>query len=160
MMFGWSRGGGGPSIGALGAIERVINGAFFTSITGWTDVSTGTGAVTWTATDTGMMSLTRVDGSNIGQVVQEVTLRPGKPHLLIAANSPTSPAGLNFRIGTTSGGTQVVGVTSVALGKITKLEFTPTQASNFLFINPGGNSGSPFYCPLVSIVELLGETFF
>jgi len=53
--------GGGITVEAN---EKVVNGDFTTNITGWTDVSTGSGSIVWNASQ--FMDLLSVDGSNRG----------------------------------------------------------------------------------------------
>ena len=59
--------------------ELVTNGTFDTDVSGWTDISIGTGSVSWNAS--GYVDLTSVDGSNSGWITQSFDTVIGKTYV-------------------------------------------------------------------------------
>ena len=105
--------------GALLSTAAITNGTFNTALTGWTDDDTGTGASTWNA------NAMRLNGGASGvaartQAVQYV----GTAQHTLTFTSSTNTCG--YRIGTTSGGTQIASGTS-SIG-VNSINFTPTTA--------------------------------
>jgi len=105
--------------GALLSTAAISNGTFATDLTGWTDDDTGTGASTWSA---GVM---RLNGGAAGvaartQAVSYVGIGAHTLTFTVATNTCT------YRIGTTSGGTQIASGTG-AIGA-NSVNFTPTTA--------------------------------
>lgn len=105
--------------GILLSTAAVSNGTFATDLTGWTDDDTGTGASTWNA---GTM---RLNGGAAGVAARtQAVSYVGTAQHTLTFTSSTNTCG--YRIGTTSGGTQITsGTSSIGLNTIT---FTPTTA--------------------------------
>jgi len=59
--------------------ELVTNGTFDTDLSGWTDISIGTGSVSWNAS--GYVDLTSVDSSNSGWITQSFDTVIGKTYV-------------------------------------------------------------------------------
>jgi hypothetical protein len=60
------------SSGVVRGMNKIANGMFLTGTQGWTDYSSGTGAVTWS--EPGSVSINRVDASNCGKLKSSITL--------------------------------------------------------------------------------------
>ncbi len=102
--------------------QLVVNGTFPANVTtGWTDISTGTGSVTWNSP--GNVSLTFVDGSNLGGLRQgPVSIPQGTPCLLTVVNA--SGAAGTVKLGSTAGGTQYGTLSLPSAGGTTTLNFS------------------------------------
>lgn len=105
--------------GALLSTAAVTNGTFNTDLTGWTDDDTGTGASTWNANSM------RLNGgaSGVAARTQGIAYLGTAQHTLTFTSSTNTCA---YRIGTTSGGTQIASGTS-SLGA-NNISFTPSTA--------------------------------
>lgn len=86
--------------------ELLTNGSFSSGLTGWTNLSAGTG--TATVTD-GQLTVTRVDASNIGWVTQQIAVTAGRTYQVKATR--VSGSGTALRVGTTSGGNELYDAT-------------------------------------------------
>ena len=119
--------------GALLSTAAVSNGTFTTDLTGWTDDDTGTGASTWSA---GVMRLAG-GAAGVAARTQAISYVGTAQHTL-TFTSATNTCG--YRIGTSSGGTQITSGTS-SLG-VNNINFTPTTAGTIYiqFRNANNNN--------------------
>lgn len=93
--------------------ETVTNGTFDTTLTGWTDSSTGTGSVAVVA---GQAELTTVDSSNRAILDQSITTVVGTRYSLsFKVPSATASTGA-FYVGVTQGGSTLVSITNLGAG--------------------------------------------
>ena len=129
----------------------ITNGSFPTDIAGWTDKSTGTGAISWSNALKIMLIATDASG-NIGIAEQSVTTsQTSVEHILrfkVIANSPGNFTGFNpvnflrLRIGSTSGANDFLGASDIgaefdAHVGFHSIAFTPTSSPFFIqFENP------------------------
>lgn len=119
--------------GILLSTAAITNGTFGSDLSGWTDDDTGTGASTWSS---GVM---RLNGGAAGVAArtQAVTYVGTAQYTLTFTSSTNTCA---YRIGTTSGGTQITSGTA-SLGTNT-ISFTPTTAGTIYiqFRNANNNN--------------------
>ncbi len=105
--------------------EQIKNGGFDTDLTDWSDLSTGDSSISQTG------GVLRLAAGTSGEAIaeQKVTLpvanRPIAMSFTLAAGTP-----VKVRIGTTSGGVDVVAAVSLLVGTI--LQFTPTSRKIFI----------------------------
>lgn len=105
--------------------EQVKNGGFDTDLTDWSDLSTGDSSISQTA------GTLRLAAGTSGEAIAEqkatlaVANRPIAMSFVLAAGTP-----VKVRIGTTSGGVDVVAAVSLLVGTI--LQFTPTTRTIFI----------------------------
>lgn len=105
--------------GALLSTAAVTNGTFTSDLSGWTNDDTGTGASTWSA---GVM---RLNGGTGGVAARTQAIAyVGTAQYTLTFTSSTNPC--SYRIGTSSGGTQIASGTAT-LG-VNNISFTPTVA--------------------------------
>lgn len=90
------------SQGLVRGPELVTNGDFDTDLTGWVDRTTGAGSATWTADG---VEITRVDGSNTGQITQDVAVTEGEWYQFTFTG--VSGGGAAFRLGSTTANNQL-----------------------------------------------------
>lgn len=119
--------------GKLLSTASITNGTFTTDLSDWTDDNTGTGASTWNA---GVMRLNG-GASGVAARTQAISYVGTAQHTLtftVATNACT------YRIGTTSGGTQIAsGTGSVGTNSV---NFTPTTSGTIYiqFRNANNNN--------------------
>lgn len=105
--------------GALLSTAAITNGTFTSDLSGWTDGDTGTGASTWSA---GVM---RLNGGAGGVAIRTQAISyVGTAEYTLSVTGATNTC--SYRIGTTSGGTEIASGT-VAIGA-NSINFTPTTA--------------------------------
>lgn len=105
--------------GILLSTAAVSNGTFDTDLTGWTDDDTGTGASTWNA------NAMRLNGGAAGVAARTQAISyMGTAQYTLTFTSSTNTC--SYRIGTTSGGTEIASGTS-SLG-VNTINFTPSTA--------------------------------
>ena len=109
--------------------ERITNGEFTSDISSWTTVS---GSPAYNSTGNGRLRL------NSAEVTQSINTVANKKHRLVVRVMDPSSSGssITLKIGTSSGGTQVltdtITVTDTGNGKILSTDFTPTTSSVFV----------------------------
>ena len=113
-------------------IELVSNGDFTTDLTGWNDISTGTGTIAHTADGDGRMRLTG-DGTNAGAAEQTISTVVGKDyHITFRFFSGTAI----ISIGTSTGGTEVTSETipleNEGQGFWGRVTFTATDTTTYV----------------------------
>lgn len=121
--------------GILLSTAAITNGTFDTDLTGWTDSDTGTGVSSFSS---GTMLL---NGGATGVAIrtQEVEYVGISQHTLTFTVSTNS---VNYRIGTTAGGSEITSGTA-AVG-VSNIAFTPTTAGSvyITFRNPNNNNAN------------------
>lgn len=119
--------------GILLSTAAVANGTFATDLTDWTDGDTGTGASIWNA---GVMRLAG-GAAGVGIRTQAITYVGTSQHTLTFTSSTNT---CSYRIGTTSGGTEITSGTS-SLG-VNTVTFTPATAGTIYlqFRNANNNN--------------------
>lgn len=119
--------------GILLSTAAITNGTFTTDLSGWTDDDTGTGASTQTA---GLMRLNG-GGAGVAARTQPVSY-VGTAQYTLTFTSSTNTC--TYRIGTTSGGTEIASGTS-SLGA-NNINFTPSAAGTIYiqFRNANNNN--------------------
>lgn len=119
--------------GILLSTAAITNGTFDSDLTGWTDQDTGTGASSWNA---GTM---RLNGGATGEAIRtQAVSYIGISQYTLTFTSSTNTC--TYRIGTTSGGTQLASGTS-SIG-VNTINFTPTSAGTIYvqFRNANNNN--------------------
>lgn len=118
----------------------VANGAFTSNIASWTDISTGTGSVSYTSTGNGRA---RFNGgaSGVGALTQALSTVTGKS---VRISGRVVGGTLTCYVGTTSGGSEVSS-TSIAVnyagdGEYFDIVFTPTSTTTYLTFRNAANS--------------------
>jgi hypothetical protein len=115
-------------------------------LNGWTDASTGTGSVTLVA---GAAELTRIDGSNVGFIYQDISCEVGDVFRVSAER--VSGSGAALRIGSTSGGAQIYdAILDAGVTTVTVVATTTTLSVGFR----GGNNASTTTFDNVSVREV------
>ena len=150
-------------LGAYGS-ELVTNGTFDSNITGWSDISTGSGSIAWNSS--GYMEVVGLGLSDRGKGVVSVSITSGKSYQITYTRTDQSnPA---VYLGSSSGGTQyssnlVNGDIFIATGTTAYLTFSEagsgTQKIDNVSIKRyrGGNDGTVAGSP-TSIVLTEGIT--
>lgn len=113
--------------------DLVTNGTFDSDITSWTDKSVGSGAI---AHDSSNLRMTLTgDGSDPGAAEQSLSVVATKNYSLVFRHFTTD---LALRIGTTSGGTEILSdtyvVTDLGNGQYHNVEFTVPAAVSTVYI--------------------------
>lgn len=116
----------------LRPVDLVSNGDFTTDLTGWSDVSSGTGAIAHSANGDGRMEITG-DGTNPGAGEQSVSTVVGKDyHVTLRFFSND----VDVYIGTTSGGSEVTSETltldNEGQGFEGRVTFTATATTTYI----------------------------
>lgn len=95
---------GGASFSGFvaGQAEQVTNGTFDADLTGWTDLSTGSGSASVVGA---ALQIVRVDASNTGWLTQAITTVAGRTYHVTFDR--TSGSGAAFRVGTSAGGNEI-----------------------------------------------------
>lgn len=113
--------------------DLITNGTFDSDITSWTDVSVGAGTIAHDATNL-RMTLTG-DGSDPGAAEQSLSVIAAKKYSLVFRHFTTD---LALRIGTTSGGTEILSdtlvVTDLGNGQFHNVEFTVPSAVQTVYV--------------------------
>ena len=125
--------------------EKVTNGDFDSNLTGWNDVSTGTGLVEWNPL--GRMDMTGVDSSNIAWAEDTLTVTADVQYIL---ELTVGGGSVEVRIGNSSKGTHILNDLELGVGQ-RFVRFTPTNATTYLSIrNPNDTT---VYIDSVSVKE-------
>lgn len=119
----------------LYASELLTNTDFTTSVTGWTDLSTGTGVASWVSTGNGRMNLIGGSGG-IGKMTQAITTVTNSKYLI---RIKTYSGTVQISIGTTSGGVEILGVTDLSItnlnrGEWQEVTFTATGVTTYITV--------------------------
>lgn len=121
------------AIGSPGP-ELVTNGDFATDLSGWDNLSIGSGTATWVD---GTLQITRVDGSNVGWLSQGFPTVVNQTYLLRATRFSGSGAAL--RVSSASGGNDIYD--AVLDSGVTEIFFTATSTTTWVNFR-GGSNGS------------------
>ena len=132
----FSRASGGTALRKIAyGSELVTNGTFDTDLSGWTDVSTGTGTV---AFDAGTALLTTTDTNNRGILTQSFTTIVGSVYE--CSIEITEDSGNTFsRIGTTPNGDQLSVLQNPSVG-VSTLIFVATSTTTYVTLNVSSGS--------------------
>lgn len=124
-------------LSATAVATAISNGTFPSDLTGWTDLSTGTGSI---GHNTGGM-LVRGGSGGVGWGQQTVTISSadsGKVHILSFRLKGGYGARATVQIGSTSGGYEYVRYEDLGIGRHL-IAFTPTGTFYVQFLNPHPN---------------------
>ena len=113
-------------------LNQVTNGTFASNITGWTNISAGSGASAHTANGNGRLRLTG-DGTNVGSATQSLSTVASRTY---RATFQFYTGTVSVKIGTTSGASDIY-TTSIALDnagepQFASFTFTATTAASFI----------------------------
>lgn len=131
--------------------QLIVNGTFPANVTaGWTNISTGTGTVTWKSA--GVVWLTYVDASDLGGLRQgPVSIPEGTPCLLTVING--SGATGTVKLGSTAAGTQYGTLSLPAGGGTTTLAFVITGWLLYTDVIAASGGSSPLVLNSISITK-------
>jgi len=113
--------------------ELITNGAFAAGITGWTDLSTGTGAISW---DTDHMEITG-GATGVGCAEQGITTAIGSIYYL---SFDVTAFPLTVRIGITSGGNEILDDTVYAVGTSQVILFMAYATTTYIQFKTADNN--------------------
>jgi len=116
--------------------ERVSNGGFDTDIAGWTNKSTGAGAISWTPP--GYLSLDGAGAGNTAHAEQSITTTALKIEHVLSFTVITGP--VTLRLGTSSGGQEVLADATYMPGTH-NVKFTPAASPVFVGFLHVANAG-------------------
>lgn len=143
------------AIGETTGSELVSNGTFASDITGWTNISSGTGSISWNAS--GWLNINTTDASNIGQANQPVTTVAGKLYR-ISVTVPAGSGGTTFmRVGIGSGGAQLLADTSIAANTTGSAVFVATSTTSHVGVYTTGTAVVG-YADSISVLEVTEST--
>lgn len=113
--------------------ELITNGNFTSAITGWTNISTGTGSAAYTSTGNGRARLA-AGASGTAAMTQAITTVTGRPYRV---QTRIFGGTINILIGTTSGGGEIVASTAMTYtasdgGQFYEHTFTATGSSAYI----------------------------
>lgn len=111
-----------------GTTELVTNGTFTSDISGWSDLSTGGGSLSWVS---GVMRFTAATGNAIAQQAVSISVQSVE-HTLTFSLTITGTNTIDLTIGTNSGGSELSGPTNYASTGSYTVTFTPTAATIYL----------------------------
>ncbi|WP_439572641.1 LamG domain-containing protein [Phreatobacter sp.] len=126
-----------------GTAELITNGAFTTDLSGWSDISTGTGSVAWNSSSGGRAALTGVDANNRGILNWPVTCVVGQSYLVSVSVASDSTGSINLNVGTSAGGGTTAG-TAAAPGGVAMVQFVATQTTHHVSINTQPSAGTRY----------------
>ena len=135
--------------GALFGAERVTNGNFSNGLTGWTNSSTGAGTASVSG---GVLTLTRVDASNVGAVDTSFSTVAGRLYKVSALLGATG--GPQLFVGSTQGNTDVLSMVGLS-GQVTAF-FIAATTTTWLRLNTATNASSATFGN-ISVTECLGS---
>lgn len=115
--------------------ELITNPTINTNITGYTDLSTGTGTITSAG---GAMALAG-GAAGVGWAEESLATVIGTQYCVMCDVATKS---LKIRIGTASGGIEILGDTTVPVGLENKIVFTATTVTTFIGFNKSENETS------------------
>jgi|TARA_R100000093_G_C1942913_1_gene72952 hypothetical protein len=121
--------------------DLVTNGAFATSITSWTDSSTGTGSFTHTTDGNGRARLAG-GSSGVGIMEQSVTTVDNKTYVL---DFRIFGGAVNLQIGTSTGASDIQSSTAYTIsdtgaGEFHRVEFDATSNSSYIQFSNSTNA--------------------
>lgn len=130
--------------------ELVTNGTFDTDIAGWTDASSAGGSISWNPS--GYMDLVYTTGAPIAR--QQVNVTGGRWYRFSISNVQATTAGgvVQFYIGSTSNGSDLIGLTSVSVGASSTVTFLATSSAAHITLR-NVNTGT-VSADNISILEL------
>lgn len=116
----------------LRPIELVTNGTFVSNITSWTDISTGTGAISYSASNNGSMNL-NAGAAGIAAGTQAISTATNIRYRL---QTKIYGGTITLKIGTTSGGSEILSqtLTMTNLNRGTYYEFFFTATGTVTYI--------------------------
>ena len=120
--------------------ELVTNGTFDSDISGWTDISEGTGSIAWNAS--GYIDLTTgADSANEGRAEQAITTVVGQTYVVQITRASGSSM---VNVGTSTGGQQLATTSTSASAAFETLTFTATTTTTYIgvrnFVNVSSTS--------------------
>lgn len=132
----------------VSGIELVTNGTFDTDTSGWTDISEGTGSISWNAS--GYLNLTTgVDNSNEGRATQAFTTVVGKTYV---AKASGVSGDFYLQVGTTSNGDQLGQSSNDANNK--EISFTATATTTYVNVRNFSNVSATSSVDNISVKEI------
>lgn len=124
----------------LRPVELVTNGTFASDILSWTDLSTGTGAISYVSTGNGRMNLNG-GASGIASATQVITTATNIQYRL---QVKTYGGTITLKIGTTSGGseisTQTLTMTNLNRGMFYEFFFIATGVATYITFTNSANA--------------------
>lgn len=123
----------------LRPLNLITNGTFTSALTGWTDISTGTGSATQAS---GRMRLNG-GASGVGQATQSISTIGNLPHKI---RFQIFSGTIDLKIGTTSGGSEILGASytleNPGSGTYHVVTFSPSSETTYITF---GNSANANY---------------
>ncbi len=130
------------AIAAAGS-ELITNGLLVTDATGWTNLSTGTGTAAWAA---GSLAIAG-GAAGVGIIEQSFAVTAGVVYTLIFSNETNTLTGTGgVRVGTTSGGTDLLSISSPSVSGARHYTFTPAATGTVYlqFRNTANNTSNVY----------------
>jgi hypothetical protein len=115
--------------GASEGANLITNGTFAANITSWTNKSTGNGTAVWSAYSGGSLRLYVTIRPGVGAAEQAITTEVGATYKL---KFDSIYAGVDVRVGSISGGTDIVAPTSFLPGTNRELDFVAIGTTTYI----------------------------
>lgn len=124
----------------LRPVELITNGTFASDISGWTNLSTGTGAISYSAIGNGRLNL-NAGAAGMATATQAITTATNIQYRM---KVKTYGGTITLKIGTTSGGseivTQTLTMTNLNRGTYNEFFFTATGTSTYITFTHSANA--------------------
>jgi hypothetical protein len=134
--------------------ELVTNGTFDTNLTGWTVSATATASVpVWASGRIKLVS----DGSGFSIADQQLTTVAGKQYKLSLFLTYPGTGTVDYRIGTTQGGGEIIGISSVSAGGTTTISFVATGTASWIRVRTGSLEATGYLLDNISVKEVTSE---